>query len=63
VKAFHPCLGPEGDAVNDGVTVQRREPIGLEGVRRELVVVYITLQPALRLQMSTDALGQAVDPL
>jgi hypothetical protein len=56
-------LGPEGDAVNDGATVQRREPIGLEGVRRELVVVYITLQQALRLQMSTDALGQAVDPL
>ena len=43
--------------------MQRRQRIDLEGVRREVVVLHITLQQALPFQVSADALRQAVDQL
>jgi hypothetical protein len=43
--------------------VQRRQRIGLEGALREVIVLYITLQQALPLQVSADVPSQAVDQL
>lgn len=43
--------------------MQRRQRIGLERVLREVVVLHITLQQALPLKVSADALRQAEDQL